>query len=289
MTFLFVDRILQLTPGKSIKGIKHVTQDDFYLCDDGTGNPCFMPSLIGETLGQLAAWNVMSTNGFTKRPVAGIVASAQLLKNVAVGETILLESNIESLDEQAVQYNSQARVGSELVFSVEGALGPLLPMNDFISESEIRRQFNEINRPGDWPPVLNDTGIKIQNAAHMTSFQFDRILSDEPGVGLTAEKRITRASPWVSDHFPHKPVLPLTVLLECQIQLARTFIERAEFKEKYRLSTLQRIKMKEFVELGDVVECSLKVKSRTESELLLAFHNTVNGKRICVVEMVFTI
>ena len=31
MRFLFVDRILELVPGKSIRGIKHVTQDDFYL------------------------------------------------------------------------------------------------------------------------------------------------------------------------------------------------------------------------------------------------------------------
>ena len=61
-----------------------------------------------------------------------------------------------SVDDRAVQYHSVARVGEELIFSIEGALGPLLPMADFIDTDEIRRQFTEIYHPGDWSVVNAD-------------------------------------------------------------------------------------------------------------------------------------
>src|ERR1700761_1920793 len=106
MRFLFVDRILELIPAVSIKGIKHVTADDYYLCHDEAERLCFIPSLIGETLGQLAALNAMASCDFTGRPVAGVVSSASLYRNAYVGETIFLESFIEKLDSSAVHYNS---------------------------------------------------------------------------------------------------------------------------------------------------------------------------------------
>ena len=102
-----------------------------------------IPTLVGETLGQLAAWNVMFSNDFTRRPVAGIAASAKLMRYVYVGETILLESFIDHLDETVVQYHSIARVNDEEVFLLRGALGPLLPMQDFIDTTVVKQQFND--------------------------------------------------------------------------------------------------------------------------------------------------
>ena len=200
MRFLFVDQIVQLYPGECIKGIKHVTRDDAYLTKDRHGKSCFIPSLIGETLGQLAAWNVMMHNEFTSRPVAGIVASARLHRPAYVGESILLESYIDSLDDKAVQYHSIARVGNETVFSIEGALGPLLPMEEFISLSAIKQQFAEIYNPGDWA-ALSQQVVKAEQSEFLPGeipptvpLLFDRVVSSDPGVSLVAEKRISRAA-----------------------------------------------------------------------------------------------
>ena len=294
MRFLFVDRLLQLTPGKVVRGLKHITRDDPYLCPDWQGKLCFIPSLIGESLGQLAAWNVMFTNGFTLRPVAGIASHAQLFRPAYVGETLLLESFIDSLDESAVQYHSVARVGDEVVFTIDGALGPLLPMEDFIDPVEVRRQFAEINRPGEWPG--NNASVQYSMALCestsslpiVASMSFDRILSCEPGVELCAEKRITRAAPYFPDHFPNKPVLPMTVLLECKLNLAREFVERSSFETQYEVSALRKIKMKEFVLPGDIVVCYLTVKHRDADELILSYRTEVDGKRVCVLEVVMT-
>lgn len=290
MRFLFVDRILQLSPGKLARGIKHVTRDDAYLCQNEEGRYCFIPSLIGETLGQLAAWSVMAANDFRLRPVAGVVASARLHRPAYVGETLLLESVIESFDDKAVQYNSVARVGTELVFTIEGALGPMLPMNEFIDQNLVHHQFNEINRPGDWPQSENRTP-DCELATTMPTLatpvmHFDRILDSEPGVSLRAEKCIMRGASYFPDHFPNKPVLPLTVLLESKMNLAREFLARASFGQGYKVSELRKIKMSAFVYPGDVLNCEVKVKQQNEHQLILSYRSEVDGKRVCVLELV---
>jgi 3-hydroxymyristoyl/3-hydroxydecanoyl-(acyl carrier protein) dehydratase len=292
MRFLFVDRIVESSPGHWVRGIKHITRDDTFLTVDEQGCPCFCPSLIGESLGQLAAWNVMQLNDFSQRPVAGIVASARLHRPAYVGETLLLESFIDSLDERAVQYHSVARVGNELIFSIEGALGPLLPMPDFISVDEVRQQYTEINRPGDWSAISlislprGGEALLPNSGLPFISMTFDRICASEPGISLVAEKRITRSAPYLPDHFPKKPVLPMTVLLECKLNLAREFLAQAGYTVNYQVSELRKIKMNEFVHPGDVIECCVTVKRRTEDELILSYRSEVADKRVCVLDMV---
>ncbi len=292
MRFLFVDRILHLVPGEYVRGIKHITRDDTWLCHDDQGRLCFIPSLIGETLGQLAAWNVMSSNHFTRRPVAGVVSSARLHRPAYIGETLLLESFIDALDDTAVQYHSVARAGDDVVFSIDGALGPLLPMEDFIDQNSIRSQFDEINRPGDL--VEPASGIRqdpLQPAAGSPAVMpmlFDHILAIEPGIRMSAEKRITRAAPWFPDHFPNKPVLPMTVLLECKLNLAREFVSLAQYKQQYQVQELRKIKMNVFVLPGDVLVSHVTVKSHDDNELILNFRSEVDGKRVCVLDVVMT-
>lgn len=294
MRFLFVDRIVESSPGQWIRGIKHVTKEDTFLTVDEQGRPCFIPSLIGETLGQLAAWNIMHHLKFTHRPVAGIVASASMHRPAYLGETLLLESFIEHLNDSAMHYHSIARVGEELIFKVEGALGPILPMDDFIALNEVKQQFDEINHPGDWSVVstesvpLSHHELILNSELPLMHMTFDRIIDSQPGVSLTAEKRITRAAPYFADHFPKKPVLPLTVLLECKLNLAHQFIKQAGYSEPYMIKAFRKIKMNDFVQPGDVLQCHVTVKQHTEEELILAYRSDVSGKRVCVVDVVLS-
>ncbi len=78
----------------------------------------------------------------------------------------------------------------------------------------------------------------------------------------------------------------MTVLLESKLNLAREFVTRAQYAQPYRVSELRKIKMSEFVQPGDVVTCYLKVKRQEENELILSFRSEVDGKRVCVVEVV---
>ena len=309
MRFLFVDRILELVEGQFIRGLKHVTSDDAFLYVTATGLAYFPPALIGETLGQLAAWNVMLTQDFQHRPVAGIAQEAISLRPVHAGETLLLESFIDHLDTSVVTYHSVASVGDEPVFILNGALGPLLPMRDFIDESLVRLQFQQIFRPGAWPPA-NDKPTPLLTdlpKRPMPWLYFDRILDHEPHKKITAEKKITFSAPYFPDHFPKKPVLPLTVLLECILNLATHLVApqkktvgfstpSIDFADKprdegfrpncqQRPVRLTKIKMKAFIQPGDVIRTTLAVRSQSAHDITLQSITELDGKRICVAEL----
>lgn len=293
MRFLFVDRITTLTPGTLTRGIKHVTPDDFYLMCDETGRRAFMPALVGETVGQLAAWNVMFSTDFTKRPVAGIAERACLHRPVYVGETLQLESYVESLDDTAMQYHGKAMVGDELVFELMGALGPMLPMEDFIAIDAVRRQFDELNQGyineddiSKGAPLCEANAKALLNPHALALTEFDHIVGFEAGVSIEAQKCVTRAAPYFADHFPRKPVLPMTILLECLMGLSRAFIEKSSFDVPYRVLEMRRIKMNDFVTPGDVLHTKLSVKSHTDDELVLRCRVSRFEKRVCVLEIV---
>jgi 3-hydroxymyristoyl/3-hydroxydecanoyl-(acyl carrier protein) dehydratase len=289
MRFLFVDQITALSPGQNTKGIKHITRDDYYLRQDKTGAWSFVPSLVGETLGQLAAWNVMMSHDFKLRPVAGIAASATFYRPAYVGETLCLEAHIDVIDESAVQYHGDVHVKGELVFRLEGALGPLLPMNDFIDEAVVRQQFTEIYRPRDaiehedysHDQLLHDAS-PITYTPKMT---FDRVVLRQEGVSWTAIKHVTRAAIYFEDHFPKKPVLPMTVLLECFVNLADAFVTSLSRDGVYVCQKVRRIKMSDFISPGDTVVGSIALKHDTSDEIVFLGRAEVAGKRVGVLEI----
>lgn len=295
MRFLFVDKILSTGTNGVVRGIKHITADDYYLTRDESGQIVFMPCLIGETLGQLAAWQVMKECDFKLRPVAGVVASATSHQSVPVGSTLQLESVIESCDESAVQYHSVATVGKDVVFTIDGALGPMLPMSDFIDAEVVRRQYKEIAPNGEDHPGIDSllpsetTQQLFKPSISPISFQFDGVIDFQPKQSIQAIKKITFAAPYFADHFPLKPVLPLTVLLESKINLARTFLDHSQFAKPYRFEQMRKIKMNAFVQPGEVVHTNVKVKSVDDDAMVLIIRSDVAGKRVCVLEMILTV
>lgn len=78
----------------------------------------------------------------------------------------------------------------------------------------------------------------------------------------------------------------MTVLLECKLNLARHFISLADYNHSYEVSELCKIKMNEFIQPGDVVISQVKVKKQTDEALTLSFRSEVNGKRVCVVDVI---
>lgn len=229
----------------------------------------------------------MHHNQFSKRPVAGIVSKASFSRPVYPGETLFLDSTIESLSDDSVAYHSEGLVGDEKVFHIESALGPMMPMDSLISEHDARQQFEEIYHPGEFTVTeTNHSNVITSDIQPSIQFQYDQILSVEPGVSIKALKRVTRAAPWFPDHFPNKPVLPLTVLIESTMNLAREFLKYSEFGQvAFEPIEIRRVKMNEFVTPGDEVVTLLKVKQYDDETLVLSGRCEVRGKRVCVLEI----
>lgn len=292
MRFLFVDKIENIieTHPQVIRGTKYISENEFYLYPDKNGRMMFVPSLIGEALGQLAAWNVMQRNDFINRPVAGVVGRAQMIRPAYVGETLVLESTIDSLESDAVYYHSVACIDGTPVFYVDGALGPLLPMDEFISPELAREQYACIT-PGRTvrphiPGIISDFNADKVRRCDADLFYFDQITDFESDNYVVARKQISLNAPYFPDHFPRKPVLPLTVLLECQLNLVHEFAVRSNWPSDFRVHEINKIKMSAFVQPGSQVEALVTLKKSSSVEKTLQIQTKVENKRVCVLEMI---
>ncbi|TNF75531.1 MAG: hydroxymyristoyl-ACP dehydratase [Acidobacteria bacterium] len=289
--FHFVDRILQLEPGKHTLGVRHITDSDPFLLSRIEGRPLLAPSIIGEALGQLGAWNVMAANGFTLRPVAGIARNIRILGEAGPGDTLVLDTTIQSVDDEIVTYYSVATVQGAEVLIIEEGLGPFLPLEQFNDPGEVSQHFDRIHRPGSVADALEE-GPSARSAAQAEStwLELDEILSWESGQEAAASKRVADDWPLFDDHFPRKHVLPLSMLVQGLLGLGERLLadgSSASSGIPLRPKRLRSVKMSQFVEPGQTVVAKARVKERADRQARLTFRCEVDGKRVCIAEIDF--
>ena len=291
MNFLFVDQILSYELGKGIVGLKHVSPTDSYLVSDDNGRPMLASCIVGEALGQLCSWYIIKTTNGQYRSVAGIVSEAVLYGNAYLGDTIELYVQVEELDEQAVTWNAQAKVRGKMIFEVKTSIGPCLPMEQFNNRLEVMNQLTMIDRPQVMPEWLEGSAISHSNIQyHDYLTAFDRIILWETGQKVTAQKNISLLAPYFVDHFPLKPVLPITILLESKLRLARAFLidwlgeEKAKFLIPKKVGN---IRMRDFVQPGAVIYTTLQLKEHELNRYVFQFKTEMNQKLVCLAQAEF--
>ena len=294
MSFLLVDRITTFESGKRVEGVKHISASEPYLTRmAGSDRPTFISSLIGEAVGQLAAWSVMHALDFKKRPVAGIVSKGNIFDDVHIGDTLRLSATIDALDGEAVEYHGAAYVGDRKVFEIESAIGPMMAMAEMNLEKEVRAQFNQILSLDDAfsfgdveSECVDDFQAELEQAAQANVVDsFDKLLEMNQAGETIAEKLVSQSAPYFIDHFPLKPVLPLTILLSCKIQLVFYYLKRYFPSETFCVRSVRKIKMGQFVSPGEVLQTKMKVKQK-DGQTLFQFKSFVAQKRVCVCEVI---
>ena len=280
MVFHFVDQILELDPGGHALGLKHVTADDVFVDPSASGGAVLLPSIVGEALGQLGAWSVMAANDFTLRPVAGVVGAVTIVERAAIGDTILLDTTIESVTDDAVFYHAVASVGNKVILRLDETLGPLLPIEEFNDPAELRQRFSRIHQAG---AAAGRPAIGGESATPFDP-SFDEILSMKPGEEATAVGVLSGDEAYLADHFPRRPVLPLSLLLESLLDLGRRLLG----DDTLAPVSVRKVKMSRFVEPGDRLVANLRVVDRTDKCAVLRARCEVDGARVCVGEATFS-
>ena len=274
--FHFVDQITELDPGRHALGVKHVTPLDTFVRPGSEGAPTLLSCIIGEALGQLGAWSVMAAKDFAVRPVAGVVGEVAITGEAAVGDSIVLDTTIDSVTDDAVFYHAVASVDGATVLRLENTLGPLLPMEEFNDAVEMRERLDEIQRAGD-----PDEGPRVGEEARVPfDASFDEILSFEACNEATALRILSGDEAFLADHFPRKPVLPLSLLLESLLQLGQKVLEEGD--SRYVPTGARKVKMSRFVEPGSSLVAKIWVAGRGDDNALLKFRCEVDGERACV-------
>jgi 3-hydroxymyristoyl/3-hydroxydecanoyl-(acyl carrier protein) dehydratase len=274
--FHFVDQILELDPGRHALGIKRVTSGDTFVRSNAGGVSTLLSCIIGEALGQLGAWSVMAAKDFASRPVAGVVGEVVITGEAAVGDSVLLDTTIDSVTDDAVFYHAAASVGGATVLRLETTLGPLLPMEQFNDPKEMRERFARIHHSGDSaeePQTGEGTAVPFD-------LSFDEILSFEGCKEATAVRTLSGSEAFLRDHFPRKPVLPLSLLLESLLQLGQKLLE--DGGSRYVPTGARKVKMSRFVEPGSSLVAKVHVTERGAENALMKFRCEVEGERVCV-------
>lgn len=264
MAFLLVDRITEIDPGKRARGYFAIPAD----LEDPS------PCLVAEAVGQLAAWVAMAKAQFLSRPVAGLVGEVKFRERAAPGTILDLEVELESCQSDAVLYGGWARAGGLPIVEMRRCVGPMLPMEDFDYPEAAREMFELLCREG-----ASRKGLS-SDAAHSPPVV---LIDRDPRKRLRAAMQVPMSAPFFADHFPRKPVLPGTLLLDAQLRLAGGLAAEAvdpSGRMLLRASRVRNVKLRSFVHPGQVLEICAEVLgvSRTSAEIALAAE--VGGQRV---------
>ncbi|MFO1283903.1 MAG: hypothetical protein U1F51_15810 [Burkholderiales bacterium] len=235
--FSFVDRIDAHAEGAPVRGR--------YTIPATAGR--FPPSLAAEAVGQLAAWVAMRRLGFRVRPVAGLAGETRYGSAFGPGDTLDLEVDLEAATDTDVAYHGRASVGGQTVLTLERALGPMLPADEFDDPAALARDFATLAGPGA-PPGRFD-GVpppRLELDAGAT----------RPGERAAGRLAIPTDAPYFADHFPRKPVYPATLLMEALSTLASIAAGG-----RARVSGMQDVKVRQFMPPGATLEVSATVAS----------------------------
>ncbi|HEX7628974.1 MAG TPA: hypothetical protein VF431_01405, partial [Candidatus Methylomirabilis sp.] len=102
-----------------------------------------------------------------------------------------------------------------------------------------------------------------------------------PGQRLRAAISVPVSASFFADHFPRRPVLPATLLLDAQIRLAlRLAGETVSPGQRLRLAKIADVKMRSFILPGQRVEAETTLRSATDGAAELSLAARVDGKLV---------
>ena len=261
MGFLFVERILEIEPGRHARGRFTVP-----------AGSAFPQGLVAEAVGQLAAWAAMAKMEFRRRPVAAIAGRARFHGSPPPGSSLELEARLESCDDSATTYAGSAHVGGQTILELERCLGPMLPMEDFDDPFVVGRRFERLCAGTEPRTAVED----VTNAGVLTSIAGDR------GLSRRASLHVPTSAPFFADHFPRKPIFPGTLLLEAMLALAKDLANETLAAPPASLVVVRDVKLRRFLAPGDAITLAAALKASVAGRARIAVVATRGEERVAV-------
>ena len=121
----------------------------------------------------------------------------------------------------------------------------------------------------------------------------DRVIKVDPGKTLTAIKNVSVNEPFFEGHFPHRPVFPGVLMLECIAQasaiLASLMIDAtASGKNVYLFAGVDKARFKRPVGPGDQLFIDIEFVKHIKKLWRFVGTIKVDGELACAADVLFT-
>ncbi len=117
---LMVDRILEVVPGKSCKGLKNVTMNEEFFQGHYPGAPILPGVLILEAMAQAGAVILLTESRFTGMiPVIGAIDNVKYKRQVQPGDQLITDVELLWLRGSIGRIHAEARVDGELAAQMD--------------------------------------------------------------------------------------------------------------------------------------------------------------------------
>jgi 3-hydroxymyristoyl/3-hydroxydecanoyl-(acyl carrier protein) dehydratase len=259
--FSFVDRITSVQEGRRIRGR--------YTIPSGLNE--FPLALVGEAVGQLAAWAAMAAVNFDQRPVAGLAGCLELFPAPRAGQVLELAADLENVDADSVEYNGTAHVDGRLVMRLQDCVGPMMRLADFDDPQALRKRFEELCQSGASPRSLPD----------LPQLTLERTGGD-PGRHISATFQVPSEAPLFADHFPRRHVFPGSLLMHLNLQLGAALASEIAppSGSRWVAGTILDMKLRSFVPPGASLRLEARLKQRSNESATLALETRTNEELI---------
>jgi 3-hydroxyacyl-[acyl-carrier-protein] dehydratase len=150
MRYLLLDRIVELHPGESIRGVKNVAMSEDVLEFHFPKNPIMPGVLLLESLVQLTGWLEAASSDFSQWFLISRVQKCNFYGFVLPGDQVELEVKILSRSDDGLKvYGATGKVEGKRKIKAQFE-GNLVALEDIEDAEEQRRFFKVLRREVDF-------------------------------------------------------------------------------------------------------------------------------------------
>ncbi len=144
MRWLWIDRIVELTPGERLVAIKNVTMAEEHLHDGEGAIPVMPASLVIEGMAQSAGLLVGHASGFKEKVLLAKIQRASFEREAIPGTTIRYDARLVRMDAQGAATEGTI----ELIDAQDGSVSPMGSVDllfSHLDQNVAGAEFGDVN------------------------------------------------------------------------------------------------------------------------------------------------
>jgi 3-hydroxymyristoyl/3-hydroxydecanoyl-(acyl carrier protein) dehydratase len=272
MGFNFIDKITTFESQKLAKGIKIISSSEKpYFANENK----LYPMMLIEAIGQLNAWITMEMNNFQVRPIAILYGELNLYDTAELGDQLIIETELKRFDEGTSLFDGRVMLNDKILVEVIDAAGSFLDIENFAFPDVYQTMFENLKMASS----VKTLAKPIEQMDRL--FDYDHVEQIEDNK-IIATKHISGSYGFFKDHFPKKPILPISILLQNNVELGKLMLEKKGLAvNKIKHIQLNNIKMRDFISPGSLLTTSIELLDQGANQITCKIDNTVNDKIVC--------